>query len=257
MEISTNEWLALRRKIESLEAKVPVLEAQIPGTGTALDYFGSSAPSGWVLCSGRTIGAAASGATERANADTESLYSLLWSSTTNVELPIQDDAGSPTVRGISAAADFAANKRMPLPDYRDRSSIGRGNMGGTAANRVTSAVSGIDTTKVAAGGGTQTETIAQSDLPDTTLTISGTTNNTGNHTHNSADLLRRIEGSAGGGTSGTVANGIFTVDPVTTTSAGAHQHTVSGSTSSINGGVAQTNLVVVQPSVVCNKIIKL
>ena len=78
----------------------------------------TTAQAGWVKADGLTIGSAASGATNRANADTEALFTLLWSGTTNTTLPIQTSAGGASTRGANAAADFAANKRMPLPDMR-------------------------------------------------------------------------------------------------------------------------------------------
>lgn len=42
-----------------------------------------------------------------------------------------------------------------LPDLRGRVPVGRDNMGGTPANRLTSAVSGVDATTVGAAGGDQ------------------------------------------------------------------------------------------------------
>lgn len=84
-----------------------------------LGYFGrSTAPAGWVKANGATIGNAASGATNRANADTEALFTVFWNDFSNTLLPIQDSTGSATTRGASAAADFAANKRLPVPDMR-------------------------------------------------------------------------------------------------------------------------------------------
>lgn len=126
-------------------------------TGVMKDYWGASAPTGYVLADGQTIGSAASGATSRANSDTLNLYTLLWNATTNTELPIQDSSGAASSRGASAAVDFAANKRLPLPDMRGRVSIGLDNMGGTAANRITSASdNGANSTVMAGSGGAQT-----------------------------------------------------------------------------------------------------
>jgi hypothetical protein len=79
----------------------------------------TSYPSGyrWLLCDGKTIGNGSSGATGRANADVEDLFAFLWESHSNTLLAIQDSAGVATSRGISAAADFAANKRLPLLNW--------------------------------------------------------------------------------------------------------------------------------------------
>lgn len=85
----------------------------------AVQYFArSTAPAGWIKLNGMTIGNASSGATNRANADTLNLYTLLWTEFSNTLLPIQTSAGALTTRGASAAADFAANKRLPLLDLR-------------------------------------------------------------------------------------------------------------------------------------------
>lgn len=132
--------------------------------GLMMPYAGSTAPTGYILASGRTIGSASSGATERADADTESLYTLLWNSWSNAELPIQDSSGTATTRGASAAADFAANKRLPVPDLRGRVPAGKDNMGGTAANRLVSG-SGLDGSTLGASGGTQTHTLVVNEIP--------------------------------------------------------------------------------------------
>jgi hypothetical protein len=118
-------------------------------TGAGMVYFGSSAPSGWVLGSGRTIGSSTSGATERANADTQPLFEHLWSQFADTQLPVSGG------RGASAAADFAANKTIQLPDVRSRTVFGLDDMGGTAANRITAGVSGITGTTLGAWGGNE------------------------------------------------------------------------------------------------------
>lgn len=75
-------------------------------------------PAHWVLADNLTIGSAASGATNRANADTANLFAYWWNNYSNGTLTIQDSAGTPTARGADAATDFAANKRMPMIDPR-------------------------------------------------------------------------------------------------------------------------------------------
>ncbi|MCA2570707.1 hypothetical protein [Microcystis sp. M42BS1] len=87
-------------------------------TGAVMMFTRISAPTGWIKLNGGTIGSAASGATTRANADTQMLYEMLWTEFNNTVLPIQDNLGVATSRGASAAADFAANKRLPIFDGR-------------------------------------------------------------------------------------------------------------------------------------------
>lgn len=136
-------------------------------TGVVADYFGSTAPTGWLLCTGGTIGSGSSGGTLRANADTEDLYTLLWNSIANAELAIQDSSGTPTSRGVSAAADFAANKRLPVPDLRGRIGVGKDNMGGSSANVITD----TEADTLADTGGEEDHTLTASEMPSHTHTV--------------------------------------------------------------------------------------
>lgn len=170
VEMETGTEAALRsmsplRVAQAIAALTPAV-ATVP-TGVSYPYFGTTAPTGYVMASGRTIGSAASGGTERANADTEDLYVLLWDSMTDTEAPVSGG------RGASAAADFAANKTLQLPDFRDRSFLGKGDMGGSSAARVTSAVTGLNTATLGAGGGVQAHTLtaAESGLPSHAHTV--------------------------------------------------------------------------------------
>jgi len=72
-----------------------------------------TAPVGWLLVDGKTVGNAASGATSRANADTAALFTELWNFPA-ASVPIYSSTGAVSTRGVSAAADFAANKRIAL-----------------------------------------------------------------------------------------------------------------------------------------------
>lgn len=87
-----------------------LLNAAISGfvTGDVKISLKTTAVSGWVFMNDGTIGSAASGATNRANADTEDLYTLLWDGYNDEYFPVTGG------RGASAAADFAANKPMRL-----------------------------------------------------------------------------------------------------------------------------------------------
>lgn len=89
-------------------------------TGAVAGFRMTTPPTGWIKENGGTIGSLASGATNRANADTVNLFTLLWNQFNQATLPIQDSSGAVTTRGGSAAADFAAAKRMPLFDSRSR-----------------------------------------------------------------------------------------------------------------------------------------
>lgn len=98
-------------------------------TGDVMWSETSGSRTGWVRDNGRTIGSATSGATERANSDTESLFNWLWQNC--------DDGRCPVIggRGASSAADWTANKQITLPDKRGYIVGGLDDMGNSAAGR--------------------------------------------------------------------------------------------------------------------------
>jgi hypothetical protein len=95
-------------------------------TGDMKPRYDTGFHEGWVRLNARTIGSALSGASERAAADCQPLYELLWAVDTTLVV-----LGG---RGASAAADWAANKPLTLPDWRSRAIIGVDVMGNIAAN---------------------------------------------------------------------------------------------------------------------------
>lgn len=227
----------------------------IPIVGSVIPYLGTTAPTGYVLGSGKTIGSATSGATERANADTFDLYNLLWNSQDNTLLPIQDSSGSPTTRGASALDDFNADKRLPVPDLRDRVFVGKGDMGGVAANRITPAGAGIDTTILGASGGTETHILTEAQMPTHT------------HIQNSHFHVQGygFQGGVGVVTRyGTTDTGTFSnrIDndnggaPIgaTNENTGANTSTITATNQTTGGSQPHQNT---QPSYVINKLIKL
>lgn len=216
----------------------------IPPTGTCVDYFGSSEPSGWIFASGLTIGNASSGATGRANADTVDLFTLLWNSIADTELAVS------TGRGASAAADYAANKTIVVPDLRGRITAGKDNMGGTTASRITNAESGIVGTTLGVAGGAQSVTLsaAQSGVPAHTHTITDPT-----HTHSQNSNTRTTNAGAnatdgGGGTTHQINNATLTTVAASTGITGTNSNSTAAAASSHSS---------VQPTYILNKIIKL
>lgn len=103
-----------------LDAVVAQIAANAVPTGAVQGFRRTSPPAGWILENGGTIGDAGSGATTRANSDAEALFTLLWNQFNNATLPIYDSAGAASSRGGSAAADFAAKKRLKIFDARTR-----------------------------------------------------------------------------------------------------------------------------------------
>lgn len=98
----------------TVQAAIAELRALGPQTGDAVLTFATVAPAGWVMMDDGTIGSVASAASTRANADCEDLFKLLWNSITDTYAPVV------TGRGASAAADWAANKKITLPKQLGR-----------------------------------------------------------------------------------------------------------------------------------------
>lgn len=144
-------------------------------TGDELWLKRTGSRAGWVRQNARSIGGAASGATERANADTQPLYEYLWNTFPDDFCPVVGG------RGTSAAADFAANKAIATPDMRGYGPRGLDDMGNDPAGRVT------DGTPTTAGssGGSEKHIIAHTNLPSANL--SGSTNVAGKHNHSYLD----------------------------------------------------------------------
>lgn len=163
-------------------------------TGEVIMTIASTAPPGTLYMNGQTIGSASSGGTARANADTQALFELLWNTANNTLLPIQDATGAATTRGISAAADFSANKRMPLPSIVDG-----------------------ETLLLSAGSQVLSHTPGQI----LTHTHTSSLSTDGAHTHAVAS------NSGEGDDPNTFTNGWGRNGSVTTDSAGSHTHTVT------------------------------
>jgi len=74
-------------------------------------------PEGWIVANGSTIGNVGSGAT-LADATTLALFTAWWGYT-DTQLPILTSTGAASTRGASAAADWAALKRLTVFDLTD------------------------------------------------------------------------------------------------------------------------------------------
>jgi hypothetical protein len=111
-------------------------------TGDAKLTFKTTASAGWILCDDGSIGNASSGATTRANSDTAALFTVLYNAVTS--LVVQDSSGSTVSRGASAAADYAANRRLVIPKALGRSLAIAGSGSGLTA-RVLGSTAGSET----------------------------------------------------------------------------------------------------------------
>lgn len=132
-------------------------------TGWLVPIYGTGTITGFVRTNAKTIGNASSGATERAFADTAALFAFLW----NADPSLTVSGG----RGANAAADYAANKTIALPDFRGRVMAGLDDMGNSAAGRLTTFTMGSGTV-LGAIGGFEKWSLALTQLP-TGITMSG------------------------------------------------------------------------------------
>jgi hypothetical protein len=158
----------------------------VASTGDVKFRFSGETLIGWVQLNAQTIGSATSGATQRANADTQALFVYLWGQCDDSKCPV------PGGRGLTALADFNGNKQITLPDMRGKLPVGRDCMGTTCAgvllaSNITSGGSdGVDTPGAGGGQSNQTAktTLAPGNIPGLSLSVSTSVSVSGaNHSH--------------------------------------------------------------------------
>ena len=220
-------------------------------TGMWVGYFGTQFIDGWIWPAGGTIGNASSNATNRANADTFDLFVQIWEGYSNALRPIFSSTGAASTRGVSAAADWAANKAITCHDMRGISPIGRDDMGGTPANRITTAGCGISGVTLGASGGSQSVILSSNQMPQHTHGLGSlSTSTAGSHAH----TITRTSGSGPDGAQINSPASGSGAGVISTSTAGAHTHPMSGTLD--NAGASEAHLNV-QPSIVCNILLKL
>lgn len=178
--------------------------------GTINAFAGSTAPSGYLLCFGQCI-------SRTTYAD---LFAVLGTTFNN---------------GCSVS-DFG------IPDLRGRVAVGKDDMGGTAANRITSGGAGITGTSLGASGGGETQTLTAAQMP--IHDHGGATGSAGAKSVNITAPTNNAQVAAG--VTAQIAN---IVTATTYNTADAHTHSIA----SAGGGQPHS---VTQPSIVLNAIIK-
>lgn len=175
--------------------------------GTVVDYAGTSAPTGWLLCYGQSLAT----------------------------------ASYPALFAAIAYTYGGSGPNFTMPDCRGRTTFGKDDMGGVAANRITVAAGNYNATVLGGTGGGQTNALSSTNqLPQ--FTPSGTVS-----TPTITVTGTGVTGTAGFGTGGIAA------------ATGAASITASSSTPTFTGNaigsLSPSSFAVINPSIIFNKII--
>lgn len=144
--------------------------------GAIIDFAGSSAPTGWLLCYGQSL--------------STTTYAALF-------------AVIGTTYGTGGAGTFN------VPDLRGRTGFGQDNMGGVAANRITAAFN-FDGTVLGNAGGQQSRAIQPGNIPNYALSVTdpGHSHTYTNAAAGGAVFLQSGLQTGGSGSTGTSTTGI-------------------------------------------------
>ena len=172
---------------------------------------------GAVRCNARTIGDASSGATERANADCADLFAYIWNNYgSTLRAFVSGGAGA------TAAADFAAHKTIPMPNYRGVTIVGFDDMGNTAEGAFASCPAFFGSATLAGSVmGENTHALITAELSAHTHGVSITSDGGSAHSH----ALTAASAAAGGDHSHTGSTGTDSPD---------HSHNVTTNTNTAN-----------------------
>lgn len=181
--------------------------------GETKGFAGDTPPQGWLLCYGQAISRAT--------------YSALF-----------------TVIGTKFGVGDGGST-FNIPDFRGRVLVGRDDMGGAAANRVTVAGSGIDATKIGGVGGVEGVTLSIENLPK--HNHGGNTGDGGEHEHDVP--LRGMSDSDHANNPTLGANSTTRLFTAKTSKAPVHKHPIPEQ----GGDKAHSNI---QPSLIINMIIR-
>lgn len=117
-------WAALEATLGTAAVGTDLIENLVYDVGDIKYRMSATVTKGkWLLMDGKTLGDASSGGTARANADTVTLFTLLWTNLADADAAVSGG------RGASAAADYAAHKTITIPDARGLALAGAGTNG--------------------------------------------------------------------------------------------------------------------------------
>jgi hypothetical protein len=211
-------------------------------TGDAKITLKTVADTGWVMMNDGTIGNTGSGATTRANADCQSLYTLIWSNVSDTYAPVTGG------RGASANADWTANKAIQLTRQLGRSL----SIAGTGAGLSACALGQYD--------GEETHTLTVAELANHAHAMGDHQHVMNDHTHippSGYPYFGATDGSTIGVTAG--ASPIYDIRPASATSGMTASIVTTGMTAATNTAAAgsSTPMNVRHPRSFWNVMIKL
>ena len=188
--------------------------------GSIMDFAGTTAPTGWLLCYGQSV--------------SRVTYAALF-------------AAIGTTYGTADGSSFN------LPDLRGRVTAGKDDMGGSSANRIATLMNGGILGNV---GGAEMHTLTTAQLPSHTHTQQGSFASgiqSANHLHSYAGPASQVtvQGGAGAGNMWTGSTQIGTGIQDTNHT---HTTTISGETAATGSGSAHN---IIQPTLIIQKIIKI
>lgn len=235
-----------------------IAQASAVPSGCMMDYAGTTEPLGWIFCYGQAL--------------SRTTYAALFAA---IGTAYGTGDGSTTFN---------------IPDFRSRVAVGKDDMGGTAANLITSAVSGFDAKVLGNKGGAQSHTLVTAEVPAQTAhthsvpahthpgvdhlhDLSNHVHNITSHAHTYNEVRAGIPtgtqfalGSSGqylvsGQTTGGIAAGVNSGGPNYNATGAADRSLTTGNSAVLStdaqggfgGGGAHRNL---QPTIIVNKIIK-
>lgn len=199
-------------------------------TGSVLDFAGSTAPDGWLLCFGQAV----------SRTDYAALFAALG-----------------TTYGVGDGSTT-----FNLPDCRGRVKAGKDNMGGVAAGQLTSALSGVNGAALGSTGGAQVHSIQTSEVGQHNHSASsagaGSHNHQGGLRHNTSTTAVWEYSYVADTATGTNALGGYSLEPSGSTTKREitdtelnHTHTISVSNNAASSPHQNT-----QPTIIFNTIIK-
>lgn len=204
-------------------APSPVARLDYVPVGSGMDFWGTTAPTGYIFAYGQAV--------------SRTDYALLF-------------AAIGTAHGTGDGSTT-----FNVPDKRGRASFGKDNMGGTSANRLTDQTGGIDGDTLGDTGGSETNTLTTAQLPAHAHAAGTLATSSAGAQSILIELLTGTAPNANATAGNAAAQGTGALGTDTAgiaTSVSNHTHDITGSTANAGSGAAHN---ILPPGIVCNYII--